>query len=124
MLLRNVSENRRNTRRHIPEDDTLHNHRHETSYLTKLTVDQPVKIVPATYGTRRFITVFTRARFMFLFGTKCLQYIYDSLDTVFNLLESRNVKFPTVMCQFKLLCSIPLCQFEIHFLAGRTAICI
>jgi hypothetical protein len=38
MFLRNVVETQRTTRRHIPEDDTLHNHRCENlkSYINEV----------------------------------------------------------------------------------------
>jgi hypothetical protein len=41
--------------------------------LQKLTVTQPVKQMPAFYGTRKFITMFTTARHWSLSWVRCIQ---------------------------------------------------
>jgi hypothetical protein len=47
---------------------------YNTVLLEKLTVAQLVKKVPAFHGTRRFITVFTRARHLFISWVRRIQF--------------------------------------------------
>ena len=45
----------------LPQIDELHNSMEQRILPEKLTVSQLLKKLPAFYGTRRFITAFTRA---------------------------------------------------------------
>ena len=44
-------------------------------FLEKLRDSQPVKKLPAFYGTQRFITAFTRAHHLFMFWTRPIQSV-------------------------------------------------
>jgi hypothetical protein len=66
--------------RHVTEGynfhtDNMQRHANSTqqSLFKKLTVAHPVKKLPVSYGTRRFITAFTRARHRFLSWTRWIQ---------------------------------------------------
>jgi len=48
----------------------------EQSLSSEVIVTQLVKF-PAFYGTRRFVTMFTRARHCSLFYARCIQFTYS-----------------------------------------------
>jgi len=59
--------------------------------------------IPHSYGTRRLITVFTRARHWFLFGATCIQSTTSnpiSLKPILILSYLLRLGFPSVLCPF------------------------